>query len=332
MLNHQHDYQLWFHELNQRIRQSQQKAVWAVNAELVLLYWQIGQDILCQQQQYGWGAKIIEQLSQDLKREFPEMTGFSKRNLSYMRKFAQEWQDEQIVQAVLAQLPWYHHIALLDKLNDETQRLWYAQKAIEHGWSRNVLVHQIENQHYHRVGQASHNFNATLPALHSDLAIQSFKDPYIFDFLNLSEQHYERDLEQALTQHITQFLLELGAGFSFVGRQVPLTVGGDDFYIDLLFYHLKLRCYVVIELKTGDFKPEHIGQLNFYLTAVDNQMKTELDTATIGLLLCKNRNKVVVEYALQNNPLPIGVAEYQLQQLLENFSMDDMPVEVSGEQ
>lgn len=332
MLNHQHDYQLWFHELNQRIRQSQQKAVWAVNAELVLLYWQIGQDILRQQQQYGWGAKIIEQLSQDLKREFPEMTGFSKRNLSYMRKFAQEWQDEQIVQAVLAQLPWYHHIALLDKLNDEMQRLWYAQKAIEHGWSRNVLVHQIENQHYHHVGQASHNFNATLPALHSDLAIQSFKDPYIFDFLNLSEQHYECDLEQALTQHITQFLLELGAGFSFVGRQVPLTVGGDDFYIDLLFYHLKLRCYVVIELKTGDFKPEHIGQLNFYLTAVDNQMKTELDTATIGLLLCKNRNKVVVEYALQNNPLPIGVAEYQLQQLLENFSMDDMPVEVSGEQ
>lgn len=318
-MNKLSNYQNWLANLKARIQTSQQRAVLAVNSELVLLYWHIGQEILARQAIEGWGAKVIEQLAKDLTAEFPTMKGFSARNLKYMRKFAAEWQDAQIVQEVLAQLPWYHQIALLDKLNNQQDRLWYAQKALEHGWSRNVLVHQIENRLLHRSGQAVNNFAQTLPNVQSDLTVQTFNDPYIFDFLTLTAEHSERELEQALTERITQFLLELGVGFAFVGKQVKLDVGGDEFYVDLLFYHLKLRCYVVVELKTGEFKPEHIGQLNFYLTAVDNQFKTEQDSPTVGLLLCKNRNKVVVEYALRNNPNPIGVAEYQLQQLLENI-------------
>ncbi|MCT8534207.1 DUF1016 family protein [Glaesserella parasuis] len=319
---HLESYQNWLKSLKYHIHHSQQRAMLAVNSEMVLLYWKIGQEILQRQQSEGWGAKVIDQLSRDLTAEFPDMKGFSSRNLKYMRKFAQEWTEFEIVQQAVAQLPWSHNVILLDKLNNEQERLWYARKAIENGWSRNMLVHQIEGQLFYRQGIAITNFDKTLPDTQSDLARQAFKDPYIFDFLNLTEQRHECELEQALTKHITQFLLELGAGFSFVGSQVKLNVGGDDFYIDLLFYHLKLRCYVVIELKTCDFKPEHIGQLNFYLTVVDNQLKTEIDTPTIGLLLCKNRNKVVVEYALQNNPLPIGVAEYQLQQLLAEFDME----------
>lgn len=313
------DYTEWLSALKQRIQQSQQRAMLSVNSELVLLYWQIGKDILARQNQAGWGAKIIDQLAKDLSVEFPLMKGFSPRNLKYMRKFATEWQDEQIVQQLVAQLPWGHNIVMLDRLNSQQERIWYAQKAIEHGWSRNVLVHHIESRLIERTGQAVNNFAQTLPSINSDLAVQTFKDPYLFDFLDLSVEHNERQLEQALTERITDFLLELGTGFAFVGKQVHLNVGGDDFYLDLLFYHLKLRCYVVIELKAGDFKPEHIGQLNFYLSAIDNQIKTEQDTATVGLLLCKNKNKVVVEYALQNNANPIGVAEYQLQQLLSEL-------------
>lgn len=291
---HLESYQNWLKSLKYHIHHSQQRAMLAVNSEMVLLYWKIGQEILQRQQSEGWGAKVIDQLSRDLTAEFPDMKGFSSRNLKYMRKFAQEWTEFEIVQQAVAQLPWSHNVILLDKLNNEQERLWYARKAIENGWSRNILVHQIEGQLFYRQGIAITNFDKTLPDTQSDLARQAFKDPYIFDFLNLTEQRHERELEQALTKHITQFLLELGAGFSFVGSQVKLNVGGDDFYIDLLFYRLKLRCYVVIELKTCDFKPEHIGQLNFYLTVVDNQLKTEIDTPTIGLLLCKNRNKVVV--------------------------------------
>ena len=314
-------YHDWLGQLKQRIQVAQHQAILAVNSELVLLYWHIGNEILQRQHHAGWGAKIIPQLSQDLSREFPNIKGFSVRNLTYMRKFADEWQDRQIVQELLAQLPWYHQITLLDKLDNAEQRQWYAQQAIQNGWSRNVLVHQIESGLMTRMGKIPSNFQQTLPTAQSDLAQQTFKDPYIFDFLDLSSTYQERDLERALTRHITHFLLELGAGFSFVGRQQHINVGGEDFYIDLLFYHLKLRCYVVIELKTGEFKPEHIGQLNFYMTAVDKQMKTEHDTATIGLLLCKSKNQVVVEYSLQNNTMPIGVAEYQLKQALADFKV-----------
>mgnify|MGYP000114846692 FL=1 len=314
-------YQDWLNQLKTQIRSSQQRAILAVNQELVLLYWQIGQNILQRQDQQGWGAKVIDRLSKDLSAEFPEIKGFSTRNLKYMRKFAEAWQDKQIVQQAVALLPWGHNLVLLDKFSDNETRLWYAQKAIAHGWSRNVLVHQIESGLLERTGQAVNNFSQTLPEIQSDLATQTFKDPYIFDFLSLGEVYYERELETVLTQHIMAFLLELGTGFAFVGKQRHIEVGGDDFYIDLLFYHLQLRCYVVIELKTGDFKPEHIGQLNLYVTAVDRQLKTENDTPTIGLLLSKSRNEVVVEYALNQTPQPIGVAVYQLEKMLNELEL-----------
>ncbi|WP_445368718.1 PDDEXK nuclease domain-containing protein [Methylomonas sp. BW4-1] len=302
----------WLLELKIRIHSAQQRASLAVNRELVLLYWQIGRDILERQSREGWGAKVIERLAYDLRIAFPDMKGFSPRNLKYMRSFAQAWPEAEFVQAVLAQLPWYHQIALLDKLTDSEARHWYAAKAIEHNWSRNVLVMQIETHARARFGQAITNFEQRLPAPLSDLARESLKDPYRFDFLGLHDDAQERAVEQALVQHVTQFLLELGAGFAFVGRQVLLNVGGDEFFIDLLFYHLKLRCYVVIELKGGKFKPEHLGQLGFYLTAVDRQVKSEHDNPTIGLLLCKSKNKVVAEYALGDKTQPMGIAEYKL--------------------
>ena len=302
----------WLAELKDRIHGAQQRATLAVNRELVLLYWQIGRDILARQAQQGWGAKVIERLAHDLRTAFPQMKGFSPRNLKYMRAFAEAWPDESFVQEVLAQLPWYHQLALLDKLPDPKTRRWYAAKAIEHNWSRNVLVMQIETRLRERTGTAVTNFDLSLPKLQSDLARESIKDPYRFDFLGLTDEAQERDIETALVQHVTDFLLELGAGFAFVGQQVLLDVGGDEFFIDLLFYHLKLRCYVVIEIKGGKFKPEHLGQLGFYLTAVDAQVKHPQDGPTIGLLLCKSKNKVVAEYALRDNARPLGIAEYKL--------------------
>ena len=306
------DYAAWVAELKARIHGAQQRATLAVNRELVLLYWQIGRDILERQGREGWGAKVIERLAQDLRNAFPEMKGFSPRNLNYMRSFAEAWPDGEFVQAVLAQLPWYHQLALLDKLKSANERRWYAAKAIEHNWSRNVLVVQIETRLLERQGQAVTNFPLALPKPQSDLARESLKDPYRFDFLGLSDQAQEREIEHALVKHVTEFLLELGAGFAYVGRQVLLTVGGEEFFIDLLFYHLKLRCFVVIELKAGAFKPEHLGQLGFYLTAIDRDMKDERDNPTIGLLLCKTKNKVVAEYALGDKTQPMGIAEYRL--------------------
>jgi predicted nuclease of restriction endonuclease-like (RecB) superfamily len=314
------DYAAWLSELKTRIHTAQQRASLAVNRELVLLYWQIGRDILARQGREGWGAKVIERLAQDLRNAFPDMKGFSPRNLKYMRTFAEAWPDEPFVQGVLAQLPWYHQLALLDKLPGPETRRWYAAKAIEHNWSRNVLVMQIETRLLERSGQAVTNFPLTLPKPQSDLARESIKDPYRFDFLGLTDEAQEREIEHALVKHVTEFLLELGAGFAFVGRQVLLDVGGDEFFIDLLFYHLKLRCYVVIELKGGKFKPEHLGQLGFYLTAVDRQVKSEHDNPTIGLLLCKSKNKVVAEYALGDKSQPMGIAEYKL--------LDALPAEL----
>ena len=323
------NYASWLNELKQSITKAQHRAVLAVNNELVALYWQIGSDILLRQQQQGWGSKVIDQLAQDLKLAFPEMKGMSARNLKYMRKFAKLWpefgEEGAIVQQAAAQLPWFHICTVMDKVKEPQARLAYMQQACEHGWSRNVLVHQIESKLLERQGTATTNFQQSLPAAQSELALQTLKDPYIFDFLSLTAQAKERDIEQALTMHISQFLLELGAGFAFVGKQVHLEVGGDDFYLDLLFYHLKLRAYVVIELKTGDFKPEHTGQLNFYLSAVDSQIKGEQDNPSIGLLLCKSRNKIVAEYALRDNSKPIGVAEYQLAQPLPNELESNLP-------
>ena len=302
----------WLVDLKSRIHTAQQRATLSVNRELVLLYWQIGCDILARQASQGWGAKVIEHLAHDLRIAFPEMKGFSPRNLKYMRAFAEAWPDSRFVQEVLAQLPWYHQLALLDKLPGLHTRRWYAAKAIEHNWSRNILVMQIETRLLERSGTAVTNFEASLPRPQSDLASESLKDPYRFDFLGLTDEAQEREVENALVKHVTEFLLELGAGFAFVGRQVLLDVGGDEFFIDLLFYHLKLRCYVVIELKGGKFKPEHLGQLGFYLTAMDRQVKSEMDNPTIGLLLCKSKNKVVAEYALGDKTQPMGIAEYKL--------------------
>ena len=315
----------WLTDLKSRIHAAQQRATLAVNRELVLLYWQIGRDILARQAAQGWGAKVIERLAHDLRAAFPDMKGFSPRNLKYMRAFAQAWPEAEFVQAVLAQLPWYHQLALLDKLDSPESRHWYAAKAIEHNWSRNVLVMQIETRLLERSGTALTNFNVNLPQPQSDLARESLKDPYRFDFLGLTDEAQEREIEHALVTHVTAFLLELGAGFAFVGRQVLLDVGGDEFFIDLLFYHLKLRCYVVIELKGGKFKPEHLGQLGFYLTAVDRQVKSEHDNPTIGLLLCKSKNKVVAEYALGDKTQPMGIAEYKLLESLPAELQTSLP-------
>ena len=315
----------WLADLKGRIHVAQQRATLAVNRELVLLYWQIGRDILTRQAAQGWGAKVIERLAHDLRAAFPEMKGFSPRNLKYMRAFAEAWRDTEFVQEVLAQLPWYHQLALLEKLPGPATRRWYAAKAIEHNWSRNILVMQIETRLMERSGNAVTNFAANLPAPQSDLARESLKDPYRFDFLGLTDKAQEREVENALVNHVTEFLLELGAGFAFVGRQVLLDVGGDEFFIDLLFYHLKLRCYVVIELKGGKFKPEHLGQLGFYLTAVDRQVKHEYDNPTIGLLLCKSKNKVVAEYALGDKAQPMGIAEYKLLESLPAELQTSLP-------
>jgi len=293
----------------------------------VLLYWQIGRDILARQAQAGWGAKVIERLAQDLRAAFPEMKGFSRANLMYMRAFAQAWPDAEIVQQAIGQLPWGHNLVLLTRLKDAPQRLAYAQGAITQGWSRNALNFHIETRLLERTGQAVTNFDVSLPKPRSDLARQSLKDPYRLDFLGLGREAGEREIENALVKHVTDFLLELGAGFAFVGRQVLLEVGDDEFFIDLLFYHLKLRCYVVIELKGGKFKPEHLGQLGFYLTAVDRQVRSEHDNPTIGLLLCKSKNKVVAEYALGDKtqpgtpPMPTPCRAYN-----QSFSVSPMPM------
>lgn len=299
-------------ELKQRIRRAQVKAAISVNRELVLLYWHIGQDILQRQQVQGWGSKVIDRLAKDLKREFPGMKGFSPRNLKYMRAFASAYPDEQIVQQVAAQIPWFHNCVLLDKLKDPQQRLWYAQKSLENSWSRNILTLQIESDLYQRLGGAINNFEQTLPQPQSDLARELLKDPYNFDFLTLGEDVQERELEQALVQHMRDFLLELGVGFAFVGSQYRLEVDGNEYFIDLLFYHLQLRCYVVIDLKVTEFRPEYTGKMNFYVAAVNDLLRHPDDQPTIGMVLCKSKSKTVAEYALRNLSTPIAVTTHRL--------------------
>ena len=318
-------YQSFLSDLKKRIRTAQLKAARSVNRELVLLYWQIGADILERQEAEGWGSKIIGTLSKDLRQAFPEIKGFSPRNLKYMRAFAESWPDRQFVQEVLAQIPWYHNITLLEKIKDREQLLWYVQKTVENGWSRNVLVHQIESRLWERQGKAISNFAETLPSPQSDLAQQTIKDPYVFDFLTLTDGYNERELESGLVEHVTQFLLELGAGFAYVGRQVLLQVSDQDFFLDLLFYHTHLHCYVVIELKAGDFKPEYAGKLNFYLKAVDELIRREGDQPTIGLLLCKNSDRLVAEWALSDVNKPIGISEYQLTHELPDEIQSSLP-------
>lgn len=314
------NYDVFLRHLKERIRTAQVRAALAVNQELILLYWQIGRSILEQQQREGWGTKVIERLAQDLKKEFPEIKGFSRSNLGYMKAFAEAYPDEEILQRSVGKLPWRHNIALIDKLKTQEHRLWYAQKAIENGWSRDILVYQIESGLLQRQGEAVTNFDRTLPQPQSDLAKQLIKDPYSFEFLSIQETAQERELEQALVTQIRDFLLELGVGFSFVGSQYHLEVDGDDYYLDLLFYHLKLRCFIVIDLKMTEFLPEYSGKMNFYVSAVDDQMRHSTDNPTIGLILCKSKSKTKAEYALRNLNTPIAVATHRLpKQLKENL-------------
>lgn len=312
-------------DVKERVRSAQRRAAAAVNSQLVLLYWSIGRLILARQDRQGWGAKVIERLSEDLRREFPDMKGLSARNLRYMRAFAEAWPDEAIVQQVVAQLPWGHNVRLLDYANTPSEREWYARAAIENGWSRNVLVHQIESGLYARQGKAVTNFRRALPAPESDLAAQMLKDPYNFDFLTLADDARERDLQRGLLQHLRDFLLELGVGFAFVGSQVHIEVGGEDYYLDLLFCHLRLRRFVVVELKLGSFQPEFIGKLNFCLSAADDILRHPDDGPSIGILLCRTQNRVVAEYAMRDLQKPLGVATYQLRDALPDSVQASLP-------
>ena len=308
-----HSYVAMLTELKQRIRHERLRVVLASNAAMVLLYWDIGQSVLNKQTAEGWGARVIDRLSADLRQAFPDMKGFSPRNLKYMRSFAATWADRSIVQELLAQLTWYHNIALLEKLSEPDQRLWYARKTLEHGWSRNILTVQIELQAITRQGKAQNNFPTTLPPMDSDMAVQVFKDPYLFDFLGTGAPRREKELEQGLIDHIQKFLIELGQGFAFVGRQVHLEIGESDFYLDLLFYHLKLRRYIVIELKARKFTPGDGSQLGMYMTAVDRLLAHPDDKPALGLLLVREKNQVLVEYALSGTTHPISVAEWETQ-------------------
>ncbi len=306
------DYGQWLASLKQRIRGARQKALLAANAEQIRLYHDIGRDILERQSQQGWGARVIDRLSADLRTAFPDMKGFSSRNLKYMKVFAGECPGLRFGQQSAAQLPWFHVVTLLTKLQDAALREWYAREAIAQSWSRETLNIQIGNGLHQRKGAAVTNFDHRLPPEQAGIAGQILKDPYHFDFLGLGDEAHELDIENALMRHITRFLLELGFGFAFVGRQFRLEVAGDEFFIDLLFYHTRLKCYVVVEIKAQAFKPEHAGQLNFYLSVVDAQIKLSDDAPTIGLLLCRTQNRLVAEYALSGVNKPIGVAEYHL--------------------
>ena len=303
-----------------RIAQERVRVVVAANSAMVLLYWDIGRTILARQGLEGWGAKVISRLATDLQQSFPAMKGLSPRNLMYMRAFAQSWPDPAIVQEALAQLPWSQNLALLERLPDPAQRLWYAEKARSEGWSHAILTHQIERQLHLREGKALSNFGQTLPAPDSDMAAQLFKDPYLFDFLGTIDARRERELEHALVAQVQRFLLELGAGFAYVGRQVRLPIGPDEVFLDLLFYHLKLRAFVIVELKAVPFDPAFTGTLNVYLAAVDAQLRHPTDNPSIGLLLVRDpaKNQLMVEYALQRLDRPIGVASWttQLTQML----------------
>lgn len=304
-------YQKFIESLKGHIRKERLKTLVSANKALILMYWHIGNSIIKEQDNQGWGTKVIDRMAHDLKESFPDMKGFSPRNLKYMRQFAEAWPDIEIVQRTVAQLAWRSNITLLDKIRESELRLWYAHKAIENGMSRDMLVFQIESQLHLREGAAVSNFNQALPPINSDMAQQSFKDPYIFDFIGNATYILERELEQSLMDHIQKFLLELGQGFAFVGRQVHLELGGKDFYLDLLFYHIKLKCYVVIELKTGEFDPGYVSKLNMYLNVVNDALCQPEDNPTIGLLLVKSKNKLVVEYSLNGFKNPIGVSNWE---------------------
>ncbi len=326
-LDKQHtDYSEWLNNLKSKIRRTQIKAALSANSELIKLYWEIGKDIFEKQEIKGWGNFIVENLSKDLKYEFPDMKGFSRRNLFYMKKFYSFYKsDFKKVQQLVAQIPWGHNILIISKLQNIDEAIFYLNETLENNWSRDILDLQIKSDLFIRKGNAITNFSQSLPQPNSDLANQTLKDPYLFDFLTLKKDADEKSIEEQLTKHITHFLLELGKGFAFIGRQYHLEIGGKDYYIDLLFYHTKLRCYVVIELKAKEFKAEYAGKLNFYLSAVDDILKSKEDNPTIGILLCKERNKIEAEYALRGIYQPIGVAEFKLSKAIPKEIKSELP-------
>ncbi len=319
------EYISFLSDIKNKIKQAQIKAAIKVNEELLRLYWDIAKMIVAKQKESKWGDGIIEKISKDLKKEFPSLKGFSVRNLKYMKQWYLFYEKGQQAVAQIFKIPWGHNIVIITKCKNIDEALFYVKKTIENGYSRAVLVHQIESDLYSRSKKAINNFDKKLPAPQSDLAKEITKDPYCFDFLSLSEKYNEKELEDALIDNLTQFLLELGSGFAFVGRQYRLEVAEDEFFIDLLFYHIKLKCYVVIELKTTKFKPEYAGKLNFYITAVDKELKEPNDNPTIGILICKSKNNTVVEYALNNIQTPIGVSEYNLSKQLPSELKNALP-------
>ncbi len=331
------DYRQFIISIKQRIQASQIKAAVAINRELLELYWFLGQQILEKQESAKWGGGFLKQMSQDLLTEFPAIKGFSYQNLKSIRQWYEFWNGEMSIgkqpvsqleikgKQLVFQIPWGHNILIIQKFDDPSEALFYVQKTIENNWSRSVLAHQIESGLYLREGKAINNFATTLPKPESDLAQQLLRDPYNFDFLMLTERHNERELEDGLLQHLTKFLLELGAGFAFVGRQQRIEVDGDEFFIDLLFYHLHLHCYVVIELKVDKFKPEYAGKLNFYVSAVDSQIRTPEDRPSIGILICKSKSNITVEYSLRDLNKPIGVSEYQITENLPDQLRSSLP-------
>ncbi|MCY7286164.1 MAG: PDDEXK nuclease domain-containing protein [Cyanobacteria bacterium CAN_BIN43] len=319
------NYDDFLRSLKHRIRSAQAKAALSVNQELTLLYWQIGGEVLQRQQKNQWGTQVIERLARDLRREFPDMKGFSPRNLAYMKAFAEAYPDERILQQLAAKIPWFHNCTLLEKVKDPERRLWYIQQTIQNGWSRSALISQIDGSLYERLGAAQTNFGQTLPQPQSDLAQEMLKNPYNFDFLSLGEKSLERDLEHALVDHIRDFLLELGVGFAFIGSQFILQVSGREYRLDLLFYHYKLHCFVVIDLKTVEFEPEFSGKMNFYVSAVDDLLKSPEDNPSIGIILCKTQDHTIVEYALRDMNKPIGVSTYQLRDALPDKLKGSLP-------
>lgn len=335
------NYALILQDLKGKIQSARQRAILAVNSELLFAYWEIGNTILSQQRSEGWGTKVIGRLMTDLKAEFPDMKGLSPRNFKYMRAFAEAYpqfaaihasksqmpdkKEFIIVQQLAAQLPWTHHQVLLDKTKTIAERVFYIRKAVENGWSRNILANQISSQLHLRQGNAITNFELTLPKIQSDLANETLKNPYLFDFLNATDKIRESGLEKALIQHIKHFMLELGRGFAYVGNQYNIRVEEDEFFLDLLFFNYRLNCFIVFELKIGEFKPEHAGKLNFYINVIDAQIRLPDHKSTIGILLCKSSNQTTVKYALQNISSPIGISTYELTNALPKELKTDMP-------
>ena len=330
-------YKDWFLLISQKITSARIATSIKVNTELLQLYFDIGSSVLDVQERLGWGSQIIDRLSSHIKREFPESTGFSVRNLKYMRAFAEAYPDfpivqvplaqleKKLVQVELAQIPWYHHISLLTKVKSLNDRLFYINETVKNGWSRDVMLLQVKSNLHKRQGSAITNFEHTLPEPQSDLAKQTIKDPYVFDFLTLSEDFKEKDIENQLIEHVSKFLLELGKGFAFLGKQYHLEVAEQDYYVDLLFYHTTLKCYVVIELKNTKFIPEYAGKLNFYLSAVDDKLKQENDQPSIGILLCRDKNNVEVEFSLRGMSQPMGVSEFNLTETLPDNLKSSLP-------